>query len=117
MRKQQSGFTLIEIMVTVAILAIVASIALPSYTDYVRRSQLTEATTNLSDMRVRLEQFYQDNRTYLSTTLVGRAGDCGVLKPTGGAARYFTYTCATSAAGQQFVITALDSLIEWLLSF
>jgi type IV pilus assembly protein PilE len=106
MHNQQSGFTLIEILVTVAIVAILASVAIPSYTDHVRRSQLSEATTNLSDMRVRLEQFYQDNRTYLNTTLPNPLGDCGVLGPTGGAARYFTYDCDTKNGGQGFDIIA-----------
>ena len=58
------GFTLIEVMVTVAVIAILAAVALPSYIDYVTRSKLVEAKTNLSDMRTRLEQYFLDNRAY-----------------------------------------------------
>ena len=58
------GFTLIEVMITVAVIAILAAIALPSYIDYITRSKLVEAKTNLSDMRTRLEQYFLDNRTY-----------------------------------------------------
>lgn len=61
------GFTLIEVMITVAIIAILAAVALPSYVDYVNRSKLVEAKTNLSDMRTRLEQYFLDNRAYPTT--------------------------------------------------
>jgi len=63
-RSRSPGFTLIEVMITVAIVAILAAVALPSYRDYVLRSKLVEAKTNLSDMRTRLEQYFLDNRTY-----------------------------------------------------
>ena len=53
------GFTLIEVMITVAVIAILAAVALPNYVEYVTRSRLVEAKTNLSDMRTRLEQYYK----------------------------------------------------------
>ncbi|MDH6167924.1 prepilin-type N-terminal cleavage/methylation domain-containing protein [Variovorax boronicumulans] len=59
-----AGFTLIEVMITVAIVAILASIALPSYRDYVLRGQLVDGTNGLSTMRADMERYYQDNRTY-----------------------------------------------------
>lgn len=58
------GFTLIELMITIAIVAILAAVAVPQYRDYVVRSRLAEATAGLADARVRMEQFFQDNRTY-----------------------------------------------------
>ena len=61
---RRSGFTLIEMMVTVAIIAILAAVALPSYQSYVTRGRIPDATSNLAAKRVRMEQFYQDNRTY-----------------------------------------------------
>jgi type IV pilus assembly protein PilE len=61
---RRSGFTLIELMVTVAIVAILAAVALPSYQSYVTRGRIPDATSNLAAKRVRMEQFYQDNRTY-----------------------------------------------------
>jgi type IV pilus assembly protein PilE len=87
MRQKEKGFTLIEIMIAVAIVAILASVAVPSYTDYSRRSKISEATTALLGMRTRLEQFYQDQRTF--------AGACaaGTVAPLPAGLRYFVVTC------------------------
>lgn len=60
----QSGFTLIELMIVVAIVAILAKIALPAYSDYVRRGKIPEATSGLSQARISMEQWFQDNRDY-----------------------------------------------------
>jgi type IV pilus assembly protein PilE len=94
------GFTLIELMVAVAIVAIIATVAYPQYTDSVRRSRLVEATGALASARVRLEQYYQDNRHYGST-----ATACGVAAPTGD---NFTYSCTwgDTSSNQSFLLTA-----------
>jgi type IV pilus assembly protein PilE len=62
--KLQKGFTLIELMIVVVIIAIITSVALPAYSDYVIRSKIPEATSTLSTLRVQLEQCFQDNRDY-----------------------------------------------------
>lgn len=100
---RSGGFTLIELMITVAILAILASIALPSYTSYITRGKITEATSTLAEMRVKLEQWYQDNRNYGST-----ASACGVAMPAAPKVKYFTFSCNWGAVGsnQGFTVTA-----------
>lgn len=102
------GFTLIELMITVAIIAILAAVALPNYSDYVTRSKFTEAHGQLADLRVKMEQYYQDNRRYSTTT---GGGTCGIgAAPVTTQTKYFTYGCASSSAtaagDQQFVLTA-----------
>ena len=68
----QRGFTLIELMITVAIVAILSAIALPAYTEYILRGRLVDGRNALASLRARMEQYYQDNRTYqdVSTTIV-----------------------------------------------
>jgi type IV pilus assembly protein PilE len=58
------GFTLIELMIAVAVVGILTAIAIPSYQDYVRRGAIEEATSSLSSGRTAMEQFFLDNRTY-----------------------------------------------------
>jgi type IV pilus assembly protein PilE len=59
------GFTLIEMMIVVVIVGILAAIALPSYFQYIQRSKIIEATTALSNLRTKNEQYFLDNRTYV----------------------------------------------------
>lgn len=66
--KKHSGFTLIEVMIVVAIIGILAAVALPQYNSYVMRGRIPEATANLATKRVRMEQWFQDNRTYVGAT-------------------------------------------------
>jgi type IV pilus assembly protein PilE len=62
--RNNSGFTLIELLIAMAIAAILAAVALPAYTSYMTRGRVPEATANLMAKRVKMEQFFQDNRTY-----------------------------------------------------
>jgi type IV pilus assembly protein PilE len=101
-KNNNSGFTLIEVMITVAIVAILAAVALPAYSDYVRRGKVPEATNTLAAMRVQLEQFYQDNRNYANAA--GTA--CGIADPT---STNFTYACVPGNSGQTYTVTATGS--------
>ncbi|MDD5242208.1 MAG: type IV pilin protein [Sulfuricella sp.] len=98
--KTQSGFTLVELMIVVAIVGILASIAVPSYKDYVTRGKLSEASTQLATMRVKLEQYFQDNRTYVGACAAGTVAPL----PAGSDATYFTYACTLAAS--TFTVTA-----------
>jgi type IV pilus assembly protein PilE len=93
------GFTLIEVMVVVAIIAILAAIAIPNYNDYLTRSRTAEPASVLSDARVLMEQFFQDNRAY------GTAGVCGASAAAPQNAN-FTYSCVLGNPPQSYVWTA-----------
>lgn len=94
------GFTLIEIMVTVAIVAILAAVGYPNYTSYVQRGKLTEAISGLSDMRVKMELFFQDNRTYVGACV---AGTVAALPAT---TANFSFSCTPAPTTTTYTVVA-----------
>ena len=83
--KTNAGVTLIELMITVAVIGILSAIAIPAYQDYVKRGNIPDATSTLAAKRVRLEQYFQDNRKYTG------APECDNDTTSG---KYFDFQCA-----------------------
>jgi prepilin-type N-terminal cleavage/methylation domain-containing protein len=88
---RSKGFTLIELMIVVAIVAILTTIAYPNYRDYVIRGQLVDGTTALAALRANMERYYQDNRTYITSAAF--PSPCAAAPYTAGR---FTITCPTT---------------------
>jgi type IV pilus assembly protein PilE len=111
-RCAEHGFTLIELMIAVAIVSILAAVAYPSYVDYIRRGQLPEGMTYLSDYRVKLEQYYQDHRGYGTAGGTVCADEApaptwNTFAPSG--TKFFTFSCALGADNQSYTLTATGS--------
>lgn len=75
-------------MVAITMLAILATIAVPTYSQYIIRNKLTAAPAQLLDLRLRMEQVYQDNRSYLDPANVG---NCAIAAPL---ADNFSFACS-----------------------
>jgi type IV pilus assembly protein PilE len=112
-KNKSTGFTLIELMMVVAIMGILMAIAVPSYQDYVIRSRTQEATSTLSDLRVRMEQFFQDYRNYgVGACALNSAGQNVVAFPTTlgtppAKSKDFNFTCvATGNPATGYTIAA-----------
>ena len=95
----QCGFTLIEVMVVVAIVAILASIAIPSYREYIMRGQIVDGLVPLADMGGKMEQYFQDNRTYVG------ACQAGTVAPAPNNTPRFSYSCG-SPTKSAYTVTA-----------
>lgn len=97
------GFTLIEVLIAIAIVGILASIAIPSYREHMRRGAIVDVTASLGTGRVAIEQYFLDNRTY-------EGGPCPAGTKHFGVACDFeetTYTVTATGAGivDGFVLT------------
>ena len=64
MNKQQGGFTLVELMITVVVIALLAMVAIPAYNDSVQKARRADAKSTLTSAASRMEQYFLDNKTY-----------------------------------------------------
>jgi type IV pilus assembly protein PilE len=99
--RSNRGFTLIELMIVVAIVTILAAIALPSYTRYVLKTRRTAAMACVSEYSNYMERFYTTNLTYVGAS-TAPALDCRSAQRTGS---YYTIT-ATSQSASAYQLTA-----------
>ena len=126
--QMQKGFTLIELMIVVAIIGILAAVAIPAYQDYTARAQMTEAFSMTSGMKTSIAEYAQINGIYpVGTTfpshtdlaVAGKYADAAVTSGTGVITITMKEAGTVSAgvAGKQVVLTPPQTLSAATTSF
>lgn len=104
MKSTQAGFTLIELMIVVAIVGILAAIAIPNYTEYVRKSRRSDAKSSILEVTQRLERFYTEKARYTESFI-----DIGYPAATLDSSQgYYSLSIAAGATGitSSYIVTA-----------
>ncbi|MCL4799997.1 MAG: type IV pilin protein [Burkholderiales bacterium] len=109
----QRGFTLLELMIVVVVIGILAMIAYPSYSDYVRRGKIAEAASALMETRGKMEQYFLDNRTYAGADAAGLPCNATVMSA---GKKYFGYACSNLGAAT-YTVTATGAAGEGMGGF
>jgi type IV pilus assembly protein PilE len=98
----QAGLTLIELMIVTVVIAILAAVAIPSYTEYVRRSNRVTAASFLADVASRQAQYLLDARSYAPSLAA-----LGMTAPNNVASKYNLTISASSVAGSPPTFTVV----------
>lgn len=96
-KQRQRGFTLIELMVAVAIIGVLAALAYPSYTEHVRKGRRADAQAALMELAQQLERHYTLHNSYAAATLASAVIDR--------VSAYYTITLSAQQA-QSFTLEA-----------
>lgn len=103
-QRNNRGFTLIELMIVVAIIGLLAGIGYPSYTEYVMRGKRSEARSGLLDAGAKLERYYSDNAQYadLATAGIQTSSDNG----------HYTISVTLANGNQDFTLRATPATFK-----
>lgn len=111
--KKRNGFTLIELLIVVAIVTIMGSIAIPYYNEYVMRSKMVFAVNSLVQMQQKMEQYYQENKTFNGNGIYSSAWDFAVanLKIGSSSDKYSQIASLTSGSStsDSYILNAGDT--------
>ena len=107
---QHSGVTFIEILVTVAIVAILAAVAYPSYTNHVQKAHRIEAKSALLQIQVAQEKYFLQNNTYASSLSDLNIGFSGSSPTTSGG--YYTLSYSVGSPATSYTVTATATTLQ-----
>ncbi len=111
MKAACKGFTLIEAMITVAVLAIVAAVAIPAYNGYISQTRYNTARANMEPLRLALEDYKLDNNVYIGGSWSNGGGTLANnlgWHPEGDQNRY-TYNVIANNTSYSIIVTDNDS--------
>jgi type IV pilus assembly protein PilA len=94
----QKGFTLIELMIVIAIIGILAAIAIPAYQNYTIRSQVTEGLSLADGWKTSISEFYAQNGSFPTTS--NTSGGAGAIAVSGASAGKYVSNVAVTTAGE-----------------
>ncbi|GAB7218437.1 pilin [Vibrio comitans] len=117
MSRKQTGFTLIELMIVVAIIGVLSAIGIPMYQDYVKKSELASATATLRGLLTKAELYYLDHGSFPNgltdinsvSSAGGSIGEIGIS----GNQLQFTFDASDSSLGGSSVSFSRDDTSGW----
>jgi type IV pilus assembly protein PilE len=118
-RRNYDGFTLVELMITVAILSVLAAVAIPAYSNYINRAKQADAIIGLKAAQMAQEQFFSENNAYSSTIEILPGFDDGDTDNSYDKGEY-TLTVVSAGTGPDFEIEAFrvvaGDIDRWTIS-